>query len=48
MRHDSPPMIKEYNPHEGNAKARAAKRREELRKRKEELAAQKMSEHLEI
>ena len=39
-------MIKEYNPLEENAKARAAKRREELRKRKEDLAAAKASEQL--
>lgn len=29
----SPPMIEEYNPNEENAKTRAAKRREELKKR---------------
>lgn len=29
----SPPMIQEYNPNEDNAKTRAAKRREELKKR---------------
>ena len=29
----SPPMIQEYNPNEENAKTRAAKRREELKKR---------------
>jgi len=29
----SPPMIQEYNPNEENAKSRAAKRREELKKR---------------
>lgn len=37
-------MIKEYNPLEESAKARAAKRKEELRKRREELAAQKEAE----
>ena len=32
-REDSPPMIKEYDPNEDNAKIRAARRREELKKR---------------
>jgi len=35
----SPPMIKEYNPLEENAKTRAAKRREELKKRKDKSPA---------
>lgn len=31
----SPPMIKEYDPYEDNAKTRAVKRREELKKRED-------------
>jgi hypothetical protein len=35
QRNDSPPMIQEYDPNEDNAKARAIKRREELKKREQ-------------
>lgn len=32
-RHESPPMIKEFDPNEENAKTRAKRRKEELKKR---------------
>ena len=36
-RNYSPPMIKEYDPYEDNAKTRAVKRREELKKREKSI-----------
>jgi hypothetical protein len=37
----SPPMIKEYDPHEDNAKTRAARRKEELKLRDRSIEVDK-------